>query len=414
MDTDTCVKPSLTGIILLTGTPCRDDKMTPTPTVTPLPWEKAKSFKLQVLRSCCDWPFSGGSQPDSVLTVGIYSVTMSPVLNVVLFGFDDSGRRFHFQAVLKLYDRRFGERLRRYRGEHVPHTAERELAFQSFVRRGMMARFLRQGAEDPEVGDEQRQGAKTPEDLVSAQLPLSPRNKDSKPNAEFEAAVWEECEKNFNCETQAYERLKDLQGKSMPRMYAHVRLLLPIPNVPQDLLDSPDTARYFEVKGVILERVPGYPLYDLPTSHLAPSNMELWAGIVQAAVEAVHEIDSRGVLNNNCSPYNIVVNCNSHTPFIIDFASCWFKEQMIQQWKENGRMDDDDDPDIEYWEEVVTANNEGAIGEVMTARLRQMKGLELNIRYPNSEKILEDMKRSKGIESIKDRAGTSGWKKLYF
>jgi hypothetical protein len=343
---------------------------------------------------------------------------MSPVLNVVLFGFDDSGRRFHFQAILKLYDRRFGELLRRYRGEHVPHTAERELAFQAFVRRGMMDRFLRRGEEDLEAEDGQKQGGRLEniEGPISPQYDPSPQSEyiDLEPSAEFEAAVWRECEKNFNCETEAYERLKDLQGKSMPRMYAHVRLLLPIPNVPQDLLDSPDTARYFEVKGVILERVRGYPLYELPTSPRAPSDMELWSGIVQAAVDAVHEIDSRGVLNNNCSPYNIVVDSSSHTPFIIDFASCWFKEQLIQQWRDSGRMDDDDDPDIEYWEEVVTVNNEGAIGAVMTARLRQMKGLELNIRYPNSEKILEDMKRRKGIKSIKDRAGTSGWKRLYF
>ncbi|EAQ83994.1 hypothetical protein CHGG_10398 [Chaetomium globosum CBS 148.51] len=333
---------------------------------------------------------------------------MSPVLNVVLFGSDDSGHKFHLQAVLKLYDRRFGERLRRYRGEHVPHTMERELAFQSFVRRGMMNRFLGRQEEDFEAEDGQNQRGK----FEKTEKPISLQY-DLEPDAEFEAAVWEECERNFNCETQAYERLKDLQGKLIPRMYAHVRLLSPIPNVPHDLLDSSDTARYFEVKGVILQRVAGYPLYDLPTSPQAPSDMGLWPDIVQAAVDAVHMIDRRGVLNTNCAPYNIVVDSHSHTPFIIDFASCRFKERLIQQWRDNGRMGDDDDPEIEYWEEVVTVNNEGAIGVAMAARLRQMKGLELSIRYPNSQKILEDMKRSKGIESAKDRAGTSGWKILY-
>ncbi|KAH6622810.1 hypothetical protein F5144DRAFT_495948 [Chaetomium tenue] len=342
---------------------------------------------------------------------------MSPVLNIVLFGSDDSGHKFHFQAVLKLYDRRFGERLRRYRGEHVPHTVERELAFQSFVRRGMMDRFLGGKEEGLEAEGGQNQGGKLDETgkPISLQDDLPPHNEciDLEPNAEFEAAVWEECERNFNCETQAYERLKDLQGKLIPRMYAHVRLVSPIPNVPHDLLNSSDTAQYFEVKGVILQRVAGYPLYELPTSPQAPSDMGLWPDIVQAAVDAVHTIDRRGVLNNNCAPYNIVVDSRSHTPFIIDFASCWFKERLIRQWRDNGVMGDDDDPDIEYWEKVVTVNNEGAIGAVMAARLRQMKGLELNFRYPNSQKILEDMKRSKGIESTKDRAGTGGWKILY-
>jgi hypothetical protein len=70
----------------------------------------------------------------------------------------------------------------------------------------------------------------------------------SEKSAKYEAIMWRECEGNFNRETEAYERLQDLQGTTIPRMYAHVRLVLQDPDVPQDLLDSADTARYFEIK----------------------------------------------------------------------------------------------------------------------------------------------------------------------
>jgi hypothetical protein len=62
-------------------------------------------------------------------------------------------------------------------------------------------------------------------------FPNEPPN--SEPNVEFEAAVWKKCEDSFNRETEAYERPHDLQGKSIPRIYAHVRLVLPFPDGPR-------------------------------------------------------------------------------------------------------------------------------------------------------------------------------------
>ncbi|KAK4032092.1 hypothetical protein C8A01DRAFT_41469 [Parachaetomium inaequale] len=158
------------------------------------------------------------------MTVGIYSVTMSPVLNVVLFGTAESGAPFHFQAVLKLYDRRFGTSLQRHRYQHVPHTAEREADFQAFVRQGRMDYFLKKQEEEEEEEDEEEEeeGEEQDEDNVKPQSPLDPQPQhfpkeppNPEPTAKFEAALWKECQDNFTGETEAYNRLQDLQGKSI-------------------------------------------------------------------------------------------------------------------------------------------------------------------------------------------------------
>ncbi|KAK4242090.1 hypothetical protein C8A03DRAFT_40512 [Achaetomium macrosporum] len=329
-----------------------------------------------------------------------HSVTTSPVLNFVLFGTTESGSRSYFQAVLKLYDRRFGVGLRDYRYTHVPHTAEREAAYQSFVRQGKMGPFLR--------GLDERDK----EDHIVMPVCQTLDNTDPEYSAKFEAALWRECEDNFNRETEAYERLKDLQGRTIPRMYAHVRVMLQASDVPQDLLNSPETARYFEVKGVLLQFIPGYTLSHLPTSPLAPPEPEKWQAIIQAAVDAVHEIGRRGVLHRSAAPHNVVVNSRTQTPYIVDFANCDFKDRMIKLWKEIGRLDDDDDGEIEYWENVVTQNNEQAIGGLMAARLQRAKGVKLDIKYPDCDRILRDLKRSRGVEFDPD--SDSVWKILHF
>ncbi|KAK3304587.1 uncharacterized protein B0T15DRAFT_568372 [Chaetomium strumarium] len=370
---------------------------------TSLPYREGMSLRLQVLRSFGDWPFSGQSILSKTLIAGIYSVTRSSVLNFVLFGNAESGSRPPLQAVLKLYDRRFGTRLRDYRYRHVPHTAEREAAYHSFVRQGKMGAFLR------ELDEKEKET-----NLIMPAWHFlddcGPENSEN--SAKYEAIMWRECESNFNRETEAYERLKDVQGTTIPRMYAHVRLVLQDPDMPQDLLGSPDTARYFEVKGVLLQFIPGHTLSQLHTSPLALLEPEKWQAIIQAAVDAVHEIDKRGVLNMSVAPHNVVVNSRTQTPYIVDFGNCDFKDRMIKLWKESGRMDDDDDEEIEYWERVVTQNNGQAIGGAMAARLQRAHGVKLDIKYPDCAMILKDLKRSRGVESDED--SDSGWKIMHF
>jgi hypothetical protein len=166
-------------------------------------------------------------------------MTMSPVMEIVT----NTSSGSEFRAVLKLYDRRFGRDHREIRGQHAPHTTADEVAFQSFVRRGKMEPFLRALKHD-----------KATEDV--APVPWQYYDDTPEGKAMFEAALLQECIEQFECETEAYARwLSDLQGKLIPRMYAHVYIAPSGPGVPADLLQS-QTAFYFEVRGVLLEGKP--------------------------------------------------------------------------------------------------------------------------------------------------------------
>lgn len=308
------------------------------------------------------------------------SFTMSPVMEVTIF---ESG--LPFRAILKLYDRRFGRDLRQVRGKPSPHTPSDEAAFRSFIQQGKMAPFLHELEEDEKASF----------------IPLSVcRYHDGTMDgsARFEAAMWQECNKHFECETEAYVRLDDFQGTSIPCMYAHVRLTPSSLDIPEDLR-QPQTARYFEIRGVLLERIHEHSLMNLAKSPQSFRDPSVWQSIVQSAADAAHAINRCGVLMDDCGPRNVVVDESSHRPFIIDLAQCSFKEKMVQIWEESGEYEEDEesedwDPDIKYWD--TAQDNPGAIGAVMTRLLRE-KGITLDIKYPDINEIIEGIKKRKGI-----------------
>jgi hypothetical protein len=289
-----------------------------------------------------------------------------------------------FWAVLKLYDRRFGMHRREIRGAHVPLTAADEAAFQSFVRDGKMAPFLGMLEHD-----------KKTEEIV----PGPSHYYDSTPEgrARFEAALWQDCQDHFECETEAYARLQDLQGRLIPRMHAHVRIAPDDSEVPADLLLSPQTAPYFEIRGVLLEAIDGYTLWDIVTSPRAPADPSTWLAIIEAAADAAHEINKCGVLMEDCAPRNVVVDASTKKPFIIDLAQCQFRDKLVQDWLEWGWAEDDEewDPNVEYWEWVTQRGNPGAIGAVMMTRLLREKGLRMAVELPDHEEMLRKLKESK-------------------
>lgn len=124
-------------------------------------------------------------------------MTMSVVLDVTLQL--HQGPPVH--RVLKLYDRRFGYCLRKVgKDRAAPYTQENEAAFEAFVRRGMMPRFLRHRKAMNEETE---------------RLPVRAREFLDEPNrteglAKYEAALWQDCIEHFECETKAYHRLADL------------------------------------------------------------------------------------------------------------------------------------------------------------------------------------------------------------
>ena len=347
--------------------------------VTPVPYQEGIPLQIQITNSYCD--FLSAQQQITAVIHRMLSMTMSPVLDVVVQAPTGSPIR----AVLKLYDRRFGKDLRNVFNQHRPHTAASEVLFQSFIRRGMMAPFLHEL-------DEEEKGQ-----ILPSQPGQLFRDGSAENRVRYEAALWRECHKHFQSETGAYTRLRDLQGKSIPRMLAHVSLVLGDSDVPEDLQQA--ASCYFDVKGVLLEHIEGYNLGDLTSSSQAPSDPRHWPGIVQEAANAAHEINKRGVLMQDADPRNVVVDWRSQRPYIVDFAQCIFKDDLMALWYEwEWGCDGDWDPNVEYWERASRGGDPKAIGVAMRVRLEE-KGVKLDsIKYPDYGKIISDIKHRKGAE----------------
>lgn len=339
--------------------------------------------------------------------------------------------------MLKLYDRRFGTTIRKRSSpakqtlEEHPHTNSMEAAYCDFVRNGGIGAFL----DDFEAENRSRM---LPVRAWSF-LDGSPEG-----SAKYEAVMWHKCREYFDRETRAYAKLSELQGKVIPRLFAHVRLSPPQDGVvpcPADLLQRPEARQYFEVSGILMELVDGYELSELPGSPMAPSDPERWRDIIQTAADRAHEINLRGVRMSDCSMYNVMVDRKSHQPFIVDLAQCGFIEEMYEEEEE----DDDDesssdegeaqvcrgespsgdmasegdhqgseseyggsevieesDPEIRYWNSVRSCDNPGAIGLVMGARLLRERGITITTRYPDYDAIIADIRRKREQQELSE------------
>ncbi|KAK4248925.1 hypothetical protein C7999DRAFT_39915 [Corynascus novoguineensis] len=278
--------------------------------------------------------------------------------------------------VLKLYDRRFGSCLRDIlEDKPAPYTRENEAAFQTFVGRGMIPGSLRH----------LKQRNDTEQYAVAAWQFLDEPNR-TEGLAKYEATLWRDCIKHFECEITAYNRLADLQGKLVPRMFAQISLSsIQLATIPQE------AASYFDVKGILLERIDGYCLGDLTQ-------------IIQSAVDAAHEINKRGIIMKDCAPRNVVVDGQSNTPGIVDLAQCRFRDELVNRWYKNGWNEDEGwDPDVEYWEQVGTASNPAAIGAVMVMRIQKITGVKVDVRYPDYEAIIAGTRRAKAEEAVAEK-----------
>lgn len=330
-----------------------------------------------------------------------------------------------FAAVLKLYDRRFGTTLRRRleittpKYEPYPPTSSTEAAYCDFIRKEEVGPFLR----DYEEEESSR---------LLPQRSWSFLNGSPGGVAKYEAVTYHKCQEFFSRETRTYAKLSELQGTIIPRLFAHVRLRLPQVNIapcPPDLLERPETRQYFEVKGILMELVDGYELSELHSSPVAPSDTGKWQDIVQAAVDGAHEINRHGVLMHDSSMYNVMVDKESHHPFIIDLAQCGFIEEMYEEEDEDeegssvadeapdsgeeGPFNGDDlggsesgeegsqveecdpDPEIRYWQSVRSYENPVAIGIVMAGRLKREKGVSISLQYPDYDAIITAIRRKK-------------------
>ncbi|KJX97044.1 hypothetical protein TI39_contig585g00001 [Zymoseptoria brevis] len=231
--------------------------------------------------------------------------TMSCVLTVELpdTGIGDTDQPT--QAILKLYDRRFAAQLRKDEGDDERWSPEIENEFAKFVASGEAAPFVSKLRDDDDFEE--------PEEGWSA--------------AENEAYLHNWCSDLFVTEVRAYDTLRALQGKQVPRLFK--------------------STEFGVVKGLLLEYVPGPTLTEMPD--VMPK--ESWQGIVDQAVGVVRAVpdgDERRVM-------------------MVDFGLCEFRPEGMK--------------DEEWGRKKCTKDEEGAVGAVMKTRLAK-KSFEL--RYESS------------------------------
>ena len=120
---------------------------------------------------------------------------------------------------------------------------------------------------------------------------------------------------------------------------------------------------------------------------------------MQFAVNVAHNINRHGVLMGDCGSRNVVVNQHSQKPFFIDLAQCCFKDKITIPWEEPEDSSEDDDryPDFGYWNIAITRDYPGAIG-ALKMRLRRTNGMELDVTYPDIDKLVNELGRDKEIQ----------------
>ncbi|KAI0808478.1 hypothetical protein GGR55DRAFT_651561 [Xylaria sp. FL0064] len=269
------------------------------------------------------------------------------------------------EAVLKLYDRRFGELRKRReldgKRRRQPHNEEAEAAFQDSVRSGAVARVL-----------DRLKHADLMWDLhIYNYTPPDEEDEETKSErvrlAEEEAEFYYKIHKRYTNEVRVYDKLKCLQGRGIPRFFEPVTLQMP--SAPLDL-----ESRYFQVPGILIEKIEGFNLSNLVTE-MPTGPPELWAEIVQKGTDLATRINRSGVLDEDSQPRNALVTRgedNTYQVWRIDFGEASLESDLIYYR--------DDEPDL-FKQCATTAGNPCAIGLVMASKVERLTGVKLTIVF---------------------------------
>ncbi|KAI1131679.1 hypothetical protein F5Y10DRAFT_285611 [Nemania abortiva] len=299
-----------------------------TAVVTPFPYTVGQVLELKTPE---------GKQLFATITKA-YSITMSPVLVVQLSEW--AGPQ---EAILKLYDRRFGNQRKKNQYSDdppEPHTAQAEAAWQRYIREGLAEPLLRElqrehdswleddddtddgtedGTEDDDKGDGEDEDGDDSED-----------EHDDRPEwerlGEQEGKYYYGLRNDYITEVRAYKELQELQGRYIPRLFSTV--VFDMPSAQSDL-----PVAYFQVTGILIEKIDGFTLSDL-IENTPKESLSLWQKIVQDTIDCVAEVNRHGVMHSDCSARNVVVSSssgNGYQPYLVDFARASFKSDFTRR-----------------------------------------------------------------------------------
>jgi hypothetical protein len=257
--------------------------------------------------------------------------TLSCVMKVILPGHSSP-------MILKLYDPRYSTQLR---SDHAikPWTPLLERKLHEFILSGSVDEFLDKLRNDDDFEE-----------------PL-----DGWTDAENEYYLHDLALDKFRAETAVYERLRDIQGREIPKLCATVFLNLPGPakNCDTELL---------VIKGILIEHISGYTITEMPSN--IPRDQ--WQPIIDEATRVVNIISDYEVLNQDVRPDKFIISgadSSNKRVCIIDFAESRLREP------------DEEEHD---WGRAKHRQDEGtAIGAVMAMRLRKY---DFQLQYERSRR----------------------------
>ena len=279
-----------------------------------------------------DCPYSEGSTIELMITNSISSFTPSStkiiarvvkifqpvtVSLVMLVEVDGEGTTM----VLKLYDRRCCPKLRdkvRYDWNEV---AEDE--YKSFVESGEADKFKPGCMHSPRPGH--------PGWLIT----------------QYEKWLHDRCSKLYASEVKAYDLLRQMQGKNIPKLFATVTLQY-------DSSSQNKYQHYFEAPGILMEYIQGINLMDI-CDHLDSS---LWVSIVESATSLVGRMGDLNFINYDVHPSHVFVrevkyqNKSHYEPVMIDFAI--------------SRIRGANESDEDWYEDKLDWDEENVIGQIMS------------------------------------------------
>lgn len=292
----------------------------------------------------------------------VCSVTVSPVMEVQLRMPNGFGT-----AILKLFDRRFGE----FRREH-PYNHQAEAAWQDCVRSGLAKKLLEDLQRDEYRVKKARFQENEDEDDDDAEEEENDDDDDDDSNeddlGEWEAIIYHTAQDHYANEVRAYSELKQLQGRCIPEFIQSV--IYSSPEAPADL-----PVEYFHVPGILLECIRGFPLSELTTN--VPNQPFFWERIVEGAIDVVREVNMAGVVHHDCQPRNVLVAEMGHGAFqsyLIDFAQCAFRAD----YKNTDDVDDEDG----FAHIVNEVDNHGGIAVLMSQRVKRETSYTLRLKTP--------------------------------
>ncbi|KJK60553.1 hypothetical protein P875_00053242 [Aspergillus parasiticus SU-1] len=224
--------------------------------------------------------------------------------------------------VLKLFDRRFAAQLRK---DHKfnPWTPEIERQYHDFILDGSASEFITRLNTDSKIAEEEGDTWNDPQN---------------------EAYLHDHMQDLYGTEVEAYQTLKDIQGKDIPQLFA----CLTAPSA--SLSQKPSVNKYIDVSGVLLQYIDGFLLTDIA----AHAPREVWQSVCDEAIQIVNRIGDRGILNEDVKTRNFIVQENpgrKFKVFMIDFALCNFRSEY--------------EDETDWWKWKAIQDEEGAVGYVM-------------------------------------------------